>query len=182
MTRPIETFLAIWIEEFGRAIEMFSGARPSIVPPAIATLPETDTFLWYRQSLSSSAGSFVTWIGACEVSWSALGSTDAGNPQAAYLQVVNQAQSSTATIASRGLENPITADASEIASDAGFDSSSFYLYSLAIDADRLPALVLAIEKAAEQVLPEGNATKLKNAAVSNTPAVPESLLDLELPV
>jgi flagellar motor switch protein FliN/FliY len=182
MSQAIQTFLATWIDEFSRAVEMFSGALPSLSQTALSALPEAGAVLWYRQQFSSSKGSFTTWIGAPEPSWKDLGSADPDNPQSIYLEIVNQAQTGAATVASRAVENPIAANPGEIASVPDFDPGSFSLFSLEIDNGRLPALLIAIEKSAPAVLQDADETEAQPAAASGMLQVPEPLLDLELPV
>ncbi|HLH04402.1 MAG TPA: FliM/FliN family flagellar motor switch protein [Bryobacteraceae bacterium] len=182
MSQAIQTFLATWIDEFSRAVEMFSGALPALSSASVSALPEAGEMLWYHQQFSSNKGAFTTWIGAPSETWKDFGSADPDNPQSIYLEIVNQAQTGAATVASRAVENPITANPGEVASLPDFNPGSFSLFSLEIDNGRLPGLLIAIENSAPAILQDAEEAETPSPGTSSLLQVPEPLLDLELPV
>jgi flagellar motor switch protein FliN/FliY len=180
MIEPIETFVATWIDEFSRAVEMFSGAQPGISQKRIDEIPASESFLWLKQSFSSSEGAFTTWIGAPEPTWTDLGRADPDNAQATYLEIVNQAQTGAATVASRAVENPISTSAGEVVAESNFDCANYAVFKLEIDNGRVPPIIFAIEFTAPRILDD--AADQTGSSEQDIPAIPEPLLNLELPV
>ncbi len=188
MDQAINAFLKTWIEEFGRAVEMFTGSQPSIVETRVQVLPgsEAGPILWLKQIFAGS-GSFTTWIGAPEATWTALGDTDPDNPQGIYQEILGQAQTGAATVASRGLDQPVSCQEAEVVPEADFEASTLAIFALEIDGGKVPDLLFAIELSAVLILdPESASDNGSDGtgqhAEASEPAMAGRLLDLELPV
>jgi flagellar motor switch protein FliN/FliY len=189
MQQTIEAFLETWMEEFGRAVEMFTGSQPALSQNRISMLPasEPGSLLWRKQAFGGRAD-FVTWTGAAEAAWKDLGSADPDNAQGTYFEILNQAQMRAATVASRGLDQPISCGESAAMAEADFDATQFAIYRVAIDGGRIPDLFIAIELAAASVF-EARAEAAAGLELIEqrhegepAPLVTERLFDLELPV
>jgi flagellar motor switch protein FliN len=96
-------FVEGWGEEFAHAVEMFTGSKPTIAcaPGAGApNLAEMKNYLWWKQGYDGIGSGFLTWIGAPEPVWSALGATvgsSSAGPKQIYLELLVQAGESAAT-------------------------------------------------------------------------------------
>ena len=188
MEQTIEAFLETWMEEFGRAVEMYTGSQPALSESRITAVPDSEaaSLLWRKQTLSG-PGDFAIWIGAPEAAWKDLGSADPDNAQATYFEILNQAQAGAATVASRSLDQPISCGDGEVVAEADFDASQFAIYRLTIDNGRVPDLFIAIELTALSVFERASEANdaLEVVARQEAAAAPlaaDRLLDLELPV
>src|SRR5947199_206076 len=93
----LQHFLEIWLAEFGRAIEMFTGQPPSLGFSMVdrVSIPKTASALWLKQVFYAES-EFEIWIGAQDATWMELSkSLRDGSPdslRSTYLEVLNQAQ------------------------------------------------------------------------------------------
>lgn len=101
-------FLEAWAGEFARAIEMFSGSSAQaefIAAPGAADRASVGDYFWWKQEFEGkNSARFVTWIGAIEAAWSALGAAmaDAGSDaKQIYLELLGQAEQGAATLLTR---------------------------------------------------------------------------------
>ena len=137
-TEAIDQWLDAWTQEFGRAVEMFSGQQPSIKYTRAKSLAPTEMgdLLWWKQTFHAE-GVFDNWIGAKESAWMAIGAV-AGDPEpeaakAAYLEIISQAQHGTAAVT--GLQNGITVRAgdSQLESAPDFHSLAYALDGIQLE-------------------------------------------------
>ena len=96
-----------WIEEFGRAVEMFTGEKPVLTaagPPLEISATLISNYTWWKQ-VAEGAGSFSIWAGATEPSWMALG--DGAEGQTTFFEMLSQANQGTAAVLSAGFPVPL---------------------------------------------------------------------------
>jgi flagellar motor switch protein FliN/FliY len=195
----VDEWLDVWTQEFGRAIEMFSGQQPGITYSRSKELApiEMGDLLWWKQSFHTEQP-FETWIGAKESTWMAIGAV-AGDPeataaQAAYLEIIGQAQHGVASVV--GLQTGLSLRAGEgqLGAAPDFHSLEYALVGVQLNGTELPSLALAIDPRIRAILdpPESPALEpARSAAALPAPAALEGasmspmlsrLMDLELPL
>ena len=111
----VDRFLQTWIEEFTRAVEMFSGEVPSLRCSRAKSLAagEAADLFWWKQDFSGD-GRFGTWIGTKSETVTALGgSADPAEAKSTFLEIIGQAQSGTAHVVSTGLDSPLKCEPGE---------------------------------------------------------------------
>lgn len=188
----LQQFLNTWLAEFGRAIEMFTGQRPSLsfsITDGIS-IPKTASALWLKQVFSGEM-EFEIWIGAQQPTWLELGKSLGDGPpdnlRSTYLEIINQAQQGAATVTSLGLATPIRCDAPETLSEPRFDPNSFFICDLELIGNEYPPIVIAVQGTALKALeaaPIPNGEKESGTAVVKRSEVPDlqRMADLSLPV
>ena len=107
----VDRFLDAWVQEVGRAIEMFTGERAVLHATRVPVLPASDgELLWFTQTFEGN-GRFSAWVGSEQRTWSALGGISAGasleEAKASYREMVSHAHRATATLLSRTAAKPI---------------------------------------------------------------------------
>jgi flagellar motor switch protein FliN/FliY len=189
--QAIDQFLDAWTQEFGRAVEMFSGEQPSITCGRTKEIAPSETadLLWWKQTFAG-VGEFTTWIGAKEATWSALGGAAGGvaleEAQSTYLEIIGQAQHGAATIVSAGLPKPVRCQEGQIRPSPKLDGFFYAMVGLTLASGEVPAITIAIEPAITAVI--GSSTKeltrpkpLGSEVPHATPML-NRLMDLELPL
>lgn len=195
----IDQWLDAWTQEFGRAVEMFSGQQPSIKYTRAKSLVPTEMgdLLWWKQSFHAQS-TFENFIGAKEATWMAIGAA-AGDPEseaakAAYLEIISQAQHGTAAVT--GVQNGITVGAGDSQLDEApdFHSLAYALVGIQLGGTELPSLAIAIDPKLGAYLqaPQAAGTKAGGAEKALVPHVEHDggvmapmlsrLMDLELPL
>lgn len=188
-------FINAWCEECARAIEMFSGEKATVVGAAAATdaasLLELKDLLWWKQRFRGARGELVTWLGASEPTWSALGAGTAADGAAAkdvYLEVIGQAEQGTATLLSRKLGWEVRCEGGEIQQTAPAASKELWEIQISLPSGKLPSILCSMDCSGLQSralsTPENTKSleRLAGAAErSYSPGV-DQFLDLELPL
>jgi flagellar motor switch protein FliN/FliY len=193
--QPIDRFVRVWVDEFTRAVEMFTAVKPTVSWCRLAADSETaqgDTaaLIWWKQRFQG-AQPFITWIGAADSTRSALAgslSGETGEAQEMYLEMLGQAQQGAATVLSSGLLKPLTCEPGALESNpppAGLDMSAI---KINLDGKDLAPLILALDPEAASALAGGKQQpeeKTGVPALAEGEALPpmlDRLMDLELPV
>lgn len=176
-----------WIEEFGRAVEMFTGEKPVLKtagpPPEIsAALISNQT--WWKQ-VAEGDGSFSIWAGATEPLWTALGEGAEG--QTTFFEMLAQANQGTAAVLSAGFPVPLRCQ------DGIMEAPSLPLNVEAVQIrvtfrdSEVGVIILLVEKSAFSILgadePEpAPAPSEQMAGTVTSPIMLSRLMDLQLPV
>ena len=190
----VDQFLQTWMEEFTRAVEMFSGQVPSLRCSRAKTLSATETadLVWWKQDFAGD-GKFSTWIGVKNETLIALGgATDPAEAKATYLEMIGQAQSGAAHVVSSGLDSPLKCEAGEESTPPDFETLRYGIIGLTFGGTELPSIVFALQPSIEDVLkddePEQAATALESVPIQNpvvaaaNQAMLSRLMELELPL
>jgi flagellar motor switch protein FliN len=145
-------FVEEWGEEFARAIEIFAGSKPDVIctpqSGAVSKITGVDEYLWWKQGFEVSAGGFLTWIGASESTWSALGASmasETAGPKQIYLELLAQAQEEAAKRLSREMGKPVrckTGQAEETCSSA---VSNFWEIKVTFSGSELPPIIYVVD-------------------------------------
>ena len=185
-----DRFLQTWVEEFGRAVEMFSGQAPDLRCSRTKKLgpSETEDLLWWKQEFSG-PGRFNTWIGARKSTWVALGGGDEAEAQSTYLEMLGQAQSGTAHVLSSALESPLQCQPGKVDTAPDLTALLYGLVGIHLPSGELPSLVFALEPTIEDLLKdeEEPAQALQVAAPTDLVTGAQQpmlsrLMELELPL
>jgi flagellar motor switch protein FliN len=188
----LQQFLNTWLGEFARAIEMFTGQKPSLgfsMTDAVS-IPKSASALWLKQVFSGES-EFEIWIGAQDSTWMEMGQSLGDGPpeslRSAYVEVINQAQQGAATVTSSGLPTPIRCGVAETLSAPGFDPDLFFICDLELIDNEYPPIVIAVQGTALKALetrPMPKAQKEPAGAIVKRSDVPElhRMADLSLPV
>lgn len=185
----LEELIQRWIEEFGRAVEMFTGEKAELA--SVGPLPElveeeVSSRTWWKQVVQGEA-SFSIWAGAAEPLWMALG--EGAEAQSSFFEMLGQANQGTAAVLSAGFPIPLRCqDGAVEAPTLSLDAASAQI-SVSYRGKDAGVIVLLIEKKAFAILnpeePEESpspATRDAVAAISASPAMLSRLMDLQLPV
>lgn len=151
-------FFEEWAKEFSRAIEMFSGEKAGVslaVPTPEDLTPErVATYSWWRQPFEG-RGAFTVWAGVPEESWRALGTAMASEPdqaEAAFLEMLAQAQEGAAAVASAGLPRPVRCGKAEESEAPALKDLAVRCIGIEFHGATLPVMLLAIEPQAANVI------------------------------
>lgn len=186
--KAVDHFLEAWTQEFGRAVQMFSGEQPVVTCGRIKDLArsETSDLLWWKQTFEGDSP-FTTWIGAREATWSALGgalgATDPADAKATYLEMIGQAQSGAATVFNVGLPKALRCGEGRI-DMAPPDGLWYAIVGLKLANGELPALTVAMELPVALLLSpvaERSRPQRSSSEGQYTPML-ERLMDLQLPL
>jgi flagellar motor switch protein FliN/FliY len=198
MEESIGGFFEQWAEEFARAVEMFTGERPTLTykPAEKAQTEEWEAkraeFHWWQQE-TEDPQKFKAWAGAQEACWTALGGEpgDGNDPKELYQEMLSQANQGAAAVLSSSFPTPLKFGSGSVNAPPAFASLRLAEVSMVFRDKPLPALVIAIETSAAKILegPE-SAKPATDAAESDTsPALSaqrasmlDRLMDLQLPV
>ena len=199
MEESIVSFFEQWADEFARAVEMFTGERPTLAQkPAETSQIETweaerDKFQWWQQE-TEDPQKFKAWIGAQEPCWSALGDQGEGSdPKELFQEMVSQANQGVAAVLSSSFPTPLRFAGLSINSPAALPSLRLAQFAVSFKNIDLPVLLVALEPGAAKILdgpepaqPAETQTLAKTTAsaatMSANASMVERLMDLQLPV
>ena len=198
MEESIVEFFEHWVEEFARAVEMFSGERPNLTHKLLeaSEIAELDgkrgDFQWWEQE-SEDPQKFKAWIGAQEACSTALGDQgDGGDPKDLFQEMVSQANQGVVAVLSASFGTPVRFGGLAVNPPSALAPLRIARVSVNFKGSDLPALVVALEPGAAKILagPEPTVPVSANAvpqvtAVAGsgvTSAMMERLMDLHLPV
>lgn len=183
-----EELVERWIEEFGRAVEMFTGEKPAL--SLLGSSPDvSDSEIaartWWKQ-VAQGESSFSMWQGATEPVWTALG--DGPEGQATFFEMLGQANQGTVAVLSAGF--PIPLRCQDGLTEAPVPPLKVETAQIKVDFRGAEAgvIFLLIERSAFAVLnPEdpqaADSTSEPSASGSNVPpAILNRLMGLQLPV
>jgi flagellar motor switch protein FliN/FliY len=203
MEQNTKRFLETWMDEFGRAVEMFTAERPVVAYAEIEASgrPKLETqladYLWWQQTVGAEE-SFALWAGAEQPCWSALGSAleDGSDAKQMYLEMLGQATQGAVAAISAGFATPLRCRESSVGSLTSFETLELAEVKIVFRNGALPPVILAIEPRAAQILDEGAGAAGKHQHAKLLPGEPlnpglnsalnspmlDRLMDLELPV
>lgn len=181
-----EELIARWMEEFGRAVEMFTGEKP--VLSSIGSLPdisevETATRTWWKQ-VAQGEGAFSIWSGATEPTWNALG--EGAEAESSFFEMLSQANQGTAAVLSAGFPVPLRCQ------DGLFQAPVLPLQvesaqiKVSYRGANAGVIILLVETAAFAILNSDKPAPLSQIpdreVITASPLMLSRLMDLELPV
>lgn len=187
LNEVFEELVERWMEEFGRAVEMFTGEKPVLT--LLGRLPgisesEIAARSWWKQ-VAKGDDSFSMWQGATEPVWVALG--DGAEGQSTFFEMLSQANQGTAAVLSAGFPVPLrcqdgVAEAPLLA--LKLESAQIKVAFRGADAG---VILLLVETSAFDILsppdsPAQGGERGAIAAINASPAMLSRLLDLQLPV
>jgi len=180
-----------WIEEFGRAVEMFTGDKPEVSSSRAAldlSAADIAERTWWKQVVQNDK-SFRLWAGGTEATWNAVG--EGAEAQTTLFEMLSQANQGTAAVLSAGFPVPLRCEDGLIeAPGLPIDGELAHIRIKFRDADA-GVIFLIVEKSAFAILspdePAAEAAQAPNdrealAALGASPAMLARLLDLRLPV
>jgi flagellar motor switch protein FliN/FliY len=184
-----EELVERWIEEFGRAVEMFTGEKPdlsSLATPSETSAEDISARVWWKQTTQGDAG-FALWAGATESLWTALG--EGAEAQSSFFEMLSQANQGTAAVLSSGFAAPLRFEEGvREAPVLPLDVASAQIKVGFRGADAGIVVLLLDRKAFAVLSPEGAAAigpgleREAASASSASPAMLSRLMDLQLPV
>jgi len=199
MEESIVSFFEQWADEFTRAVEMFTGERPTLAQkPAESTqITEWEAkraeFQWWQQE-TEDPQKFRAWIGAPESCWSALGDQGEGSdPKELFQEMVSQANQGVAAVSSSAFPTPLKFGSLSVNQPTPLPALRVAQVSVNFKGVELAVMIVAIEPAAAKILDGPDAAKRPagqalaqtgvsagNLATSNS--MVDRLMDLQLPV
>jgi flagellar motor switch protein FliN len=200
MEESIVSFFEQWVEEFARAVEMFTGERPTLTQKAAepGQLEEwekqRDQYQWWQQE-TEEPQQFKAWLGAQEACFNALGGGqgEGSDPKELFQEMVSQANQGVVAVLSSSFPAPLRFGALSVNPPSPLTSLRLVAVTVHFKDADLPGLIVALEPAAATILDGPEAAKPVAAAASTQLAVPsaaisvnaamvERLMDLRLPV
>jgi flagellar motor switch protein FliN/FliY len=193
MEASILSFFEHWVEEFGRAVEMFTGERPTLAHlPAEASQiaaweAKRDEFHWWQEE-TEGAQKFKAWVGAEEGCWTALSSADGNDPKELFQEMVAQASQGAAAVVSSSFAVPVKFGNGLVNAPPALSTLCVVRVEIKFRDAALPAIVIALEPAAAKILdgPGPLQAAAIEAELPNLPEMPSSmferLMDLQLPI
>lgn len=181
----IQHLLDIWVEEFSRAVGMFSGQAPEVHHNSCIAIPTpgSEAVLWMRQGFAD-GGEFAIWFGGQEPGWTKLGSLlGEGSPEATrstYLEIINQAHQGFAGAINSNFAKTLSCEQPELFDKAGFEAIQFAIFEVELVEPETPPFYLALEYAAIKVLDGHASGQLSDPA--HTEGDPVSALASLLPL
>jgi flagellar motor switch protein FliN/FliY len=182
-----EELIERWIEEFGRAVEMFTGEKPVLTAagaPSELSAALISSQTWWKQT-AEGEGSFGIWEGATEPLWTALGEGAEG--QTTFFEMLSQANQGTAAVLSAGFPIPLRCqDGIMEAPKLSLNVEAIQIKVTFRDAEA-GMIILLVEKSAFSILAPDEAEVetgpgLQPTATVTSPVMLSRLMDLQLPV
>jgi flagellar motor switch protein FliN/FliY len=184
-TEIFQQLVARWIEEFGRAVEMFTGEAPvltSIGAPPQVSEAEISPLTWWKQVVLGDA-SFNVWVGAAETLWSAL--SEGPEAQSSFFEMLGQANSGMAAVFSAGFPTPLRCEDGLIEAPVlPLDVASTQV-KVEFRGAEAGVLLLLVENAGLAILSPAEPAPLPAMAgpeMNASPAMLSRLMELQLPV
>jgi flagellar motor switch protein FliN/FliY len=196
MEDSVSGYFEHWIEEFARAVEMFTGERPVVAEKAAdkSAADECEAaraeYHWWQQE-TEPPQKFAAWIGAKEACLSALGGSDGGDPKELFQEMLSQANQGAVAVLSSSFPTPLRFGNGSVNPPPALPSLRLTLVSVTFRDAELPPLVVALEPTAAKALdgPEAEAPSRESVPIPPAPALSakassmlDRLMDLQLPV
>ncbi len=186
MEEAFETFIERWLEEFGRAVQMFTGEEATLSSSRGEIESEAETMAastWWKQVVKNQ-DSFTIWAGGIEATWAAMG--EGAEAQSTFFEMVSQANQGAAAVLSAGFPIPLKCEDGLIEAPPPRSDLELCKIKISFRGSELPPLLLLIEPVAFRILnpvdddaPEANAV---SAGQTQHPAILNRLMGLQLPV
>jgi flagellar motor switch protein FliN/FliY len=179
-----------WIEEFGRAVEMFTGEKPELKWTHAAADPteaEIAQHTWWKQVVDNGQ-TFSVWAGGKQALWNGLG--EGAEAQATYFEMLSQANQGTVAVFSAGFPVPLRCQDGFVEAPVTPLQVACAKIRVTFRDSDLGTILLLVDKAAFAILnpaepsadvPE-NDDQAAAGALSQNSAMLSRLLDLRLPV
>src|ERR1700722_367525 len=159
MEESIISFFEQWAEEFARAVEMFTGERPTFVQkPGDSTQgtaweAQRDEFQWWQQE-TEDPQRFKAWVGAQEDCWSALGGDqgEGSDPKELFQEMLSQANQGAAAVLSSSFATPLRFGGVIVNPPSSLPALRIAQMRVTFRGVELPALIVALEPTAAKVL------------------------------
>jgi flagellar motor switch protein FliN/FliY len=198
MEESISSFFEQWAEEFARAVEMFTGERPTLSqkPAEKAQTEEWEAkradFHWWQQE-TEDPQKFKAWAGAEEACWSALGGEpgEGNDPKELFQEMLSQANQGAAAVLSSSFPTPLKFGTGLANAPPSLASLRLAEVSIVFREKTLPALVIALEPSAAKILdgpepaqqaPDSEGGQPSPALAAQRTSMLDRLMDLQLPV
>lgn len=200
MEESIISFFEQWADEFARAVEMFTGEKPTLVqkPADESQIAEWEAqredFSWWQQE-TEEPQQFKTWIGTQEGCWTALGGDqgEGSDPKELFQEMLSQANQGAAAVLSSSFPAPLRFGSLSRTPPASLTPLRLARVSITFRDAELPVMIVALEAAAAKILdgpepakPTASLAVAPPAASAATIAANASmidrLMDLQLPV
>jgi len=192
--QQIDDFLQTWSQEFSRAVEMFSGVMPVVssvrsAPPEKAAL-DTPGILWWKQKFVGS-DAFTTWIAAQKSTWAALCPSENSEDEAQklYLEMIGQAQTGAATVASADAAEPIRCDEGSVQAPESLEGLVVFAIAIRFGDREVEPLLYFVERGAGRTLQNMIPSKEAKTSLRQNDPEPvtvspmlDRLMRLELPL
>jgi flagellar motor switch protein FliN len=196
----LSRFFEKWSEEFTRALEMFTGIKPTVISTTaqVEQAQTLDSPLWWKQvyqvqieneeSAPPLEQEFTVWVGVPAETWTKLAAAmaaDAGQEREMFLEMLGQAHQGAAVALSAGsMQTLHCAQAEECEAPA---LGSLVLRQISIDLREgpLPPLLLAVAPSAARALaldrPAGK-TIPQTPEAANGSEILDRLMEIDLPL
>jgi flagellar motor switch protein FliN/FliY len=181
-----ESFIERWLEEFGRAVQMFTGEEASLSSSRGKMENEAGTMAestWWKQVVKNEE-SFSIWAGGVEAAWSAMGEGE--EAQSTFFEMVSQANQGAVAVLSAGFPVPLKCEDGLLEAPPPRPDLELCKIGVSFRGNELPPLLLLIEPVAFRILnplddeaPQANAVR---AGQPQHPAILDRLMGLQLPV
>jgi flagellar motor switch protein FliN/FliY len=199
MEESIVSFFEHWADEFARAVEMFTGEKPTLAqkPAGTQEIEEWETtkgeFQWWQQE-TEEPQKFKVWIGSQEACWCALGGDqgEGSDPKELFQEMLSQANQGAAAVLSSSFASPLRFGGVSVNPPSSLLVLRLTKVSITFRSTALPTLIVALEPTAAKILdgPETAkpassappAVSLSAASQSANALMIERLLDLQLPI
>jgi flagellar motor switch protein FliN/FliY len=189
----IVDFFDQWVEEFGRAIEMFTGDKPTISQGAVdkanreALEEKLATSIWWRQKIGGDK-SFSVWAGAEEDCCAAFGGTN--EAKQTLQEMLGQANQGAAAVLSAGFPSPLRCQDGVEEAPRSLLVLEVFEIKISFRGSDLPPIILAVEAIAGTILAGPVAALAKQPEAKLLPPIEPAansamlnrLMDLQLPV
>jgi flagellar motor switch protein FliN/FliY len=199
MEESITSFFEHWADEFARAVEMFTGEKPTLTQNTADT-KETEAcestkgdFQWWQQE-TEEPQNFKVWIGSQEGCWTALGGDqgEGSDPKDLFQEMISQANQGAAAVLSSSFATPLRFGGVVVNPPTSLLSLRLTKVNISFRNAELPALIVALQPIAAKILdgpetakPAGTSASSQGISAANLSAnasMIERLMDLELPV
>jgi flagellar motor switch protein FliN/FliY len=200
MEESISSFFEHWAKEFARAVEMFTGERPTLVQktPEPSQVQEWEAkrgeFQWWQQE-TEEPQKFKAWVGAAEGCWSALAGDqgDGSDPKELFQEMLSQANQGAAAVLSSSFPTPIRFGTVGVQSPSALPGLRLTRVNITFRDAALPPLIVALEPSAAKILAGPESANEVAASADAQPAISaanlaanasmiERLMDLQLPI
>jgi flagellar motor switch protein FliN/FliY len=182
----LETFVERWLEEFGRAVQMFTGEEATLSSSRGKIEDEAETMAgstWWKQVVKNQE-SFSIWAGGVEAAWSAMG--EGAEAQSTFFEMVSQANQGAAAVLSAGFPIPLKCEDGLIEAPPPRSDLELCKIKISFRGNELPPLLLLIEPVAFRILNPSDEDEPEAGPVSTGqtqhPAILNRLMGLQLPV
>lgn len=170
--KVFDEFMGIWVEEFGRAVEMFTGEKATLSYTRAAaeiSAVEISERSWWKQTVHNDQ-SFRVWAGALPTLWSVFGE------EATFSEMLSQANQGVAAVLSAGFPLPLRCEDGVAEAPNLPLSVEWAQISVSFRGSEAGLISLLLDRTAFSII------RPQMPAKDGTQAILSRLLDLHLPV